>query len=128
MDLHLSQRDGVPIYLQIVNQVKYLIAAGQLAPHDELPPIRVLAENLTINPNTVARAYRDLEREGLIYKRKGAGTFVADGGSPLRVKERRRIIAERIDALLAEADQMDIDLETLIKTVRARHAALKPKE
>ena len=57
MQLHLSPRDGLPIYRQIVNQVKYLVAAGRLAPGEELPPIRTLAEQLVINPNTVARAY-----------------------------------------------------------------------
>ena len=128
MDLHISQRDGVPIYLQIINQVKYLIAAGQLAPDDELPPIRVLANSLLINPNTVARAYRELASAGLVYKRKGAGTFVSDEGSPLKVKERRRIIADRIDVLLVEARQMNMGIEPLIEELRRRDAALKNKE
>ena len=71
--------DGVPIYLQIVNQVKYLVAVGRLAPGEELPPIRVLAEKLVVNPNTVARAYRELEAAGVVEKRRTAGTFVARG-------------------------------------------------
>ncbi len=57
--------DGTPIYQQIVEQVKYLVAAGRLKPGDDVPPIRVLAEQLRINPNTVARAYLELEREGI---------------------------------------------------------------
>ena len=61
MQIHISPHDGVPIYRQIVNQVKYLVAAGRLKRGDEMPPIRRLAEDLLINPNTVARAYRDLE-------------------------------------------------------------------
>ena len=64
MQIHISANDGVPIYLQIVNQVKYLIASGRLKSEDELPPIRVLADRLIINPNTVARAYRELEVAG----------------------------------------------------------------
>src|SRR5438046_3055584 len=66
MQLHISANDGVPIYLQIVNQVKYLVAAGRLKPGEELPPIRVLAKNLIVNPNTVARAYRELEAAGVV--------------------------------------------------------------
>ena len=61
MQIHISPTDGVPIYLQIVNQVKYLVSSGRLAAGEELPPIRTLAEKLLVNPNTVARAYRELE-------------------------------------------------------------------
>jgi GntR family transcriptional regulator len=66
MNIHISPADGVPIYLQVVNQVKYLVASGRLAPGEELPPIRVLAERLVVNPNTVARAYRELEAVGIV--------------------------------------------------------------
>ena len=82
MQLHISPTDGVPIYQQIVNQVKYLVASGRLRPGEELPPIRVLAERLLINPNTVARAYRELEAAGVGTTRRGAGTHVSDAGSP----------------------------------------------
>ena len=66
MQLRISVQDGAPIYQQIVEQVKYLVAAGRLKPGDDVPPIRVLAEQLRINPNTVARAYLELEREGIV--------------------------------------------------------------
>src|SRR6516225_6690579 len=108
MDIHISPHDGVPIYQQIVNQVKYLVAAGRLAPGEELPAIRVLAEQLEVNPNTVARAYRELEVAGLVTKRRTAGTYVSDAGSPLARRERRKILTQRIDALLAEARQLDV--------------------
>src|SRR5271156_5823395 len=108
MHIHLSTGDGVPIYLQIVNQVKYLVASGRLVSGEEMPPIRVLAERLLINPNTVARAYRELETAGIVVKRRTAGTFVSDAGSPLARRERVRILTERIDALLAEARQMNV--------------------
>src|SRR5437660_7050840 len=110
MDIHICPHDGVPIYLQIVNQVKYLVAAGRLAPGEELPAIRVLAERLLVNPNTVARAYRELEAAGVVEKRRTAGTFVSDAGSPLARGERLKIVTERVDALLAEARQMGIGL------------------
>lgn len=120
MQIHISQRDGVPIYLQIVQQVKYLIASGRLESGAELPPIRVLAEKLLINPNTVARAYRELEMEGVVEKRRTAGTYVSDAASPLARRERLKIIGERIDALLAEARQMNVDVETLMRLIQER--------
>ena len=125
MHIHISASDGVPIYLQIVNQVKYLVAAGRLAPGEELPPIRVLAERLTINPNTVARAYRELEQAGLVEKRSTAGTFVSGAGSPLARRERLRILTERVDALLAEARQMDVGTEDVLDLIRKRDQALR---
>ncbi len=125
MQLHLSANDGVPIYLQIVNQVKYLVASGRLAPGEELPPIRVLAEQLLINPNTVARAYRELEVAGIVTKRRTAGTYVSEAGSPLARRERVKILIERIDALLAEARQMNFSLEEIVELLRQRDAAMQ---
>jgi GntR family transcriptional regulator len=125
VQIHISTSDGVPIYLQIVNQVKYLVASGRLATGEELPPIRVLAERLMVNPNTVARAYRELETAGLVEKRRTAGTYVSDQGSPLARRERVRILTERIDALLAEARQMDVTLDDVVKLVQQRDAAMQ---
>jgi GntR family transcriptional regulator len=130
VQIHISPGDGLPIYLQIVNQVKYLIASGRLAPGEELPPIRVLAEQLLINPNTVARAYRELEVAGLVTKRRTAGTYVSDAGSPLARRERRKILAERADALLAEAAQLDVSLDELLELIHERAGAFQstPRE
>jgi GntR family transcriptional regulator len=125
MQLHLSTSDGVPIYLQIVNQIKYLVASGKLQAGEELPPIRTLAETLLINPNTVARAYRELELAGVVTKRRTAGTYVSAAGSPLARRERLKILADRVDALLAEARQMNVETETLVDLVRQRDAALE---
>ncbi|HEV3415341.1 MAG TPA: GntR family transcriptional regulator [Pirellulales bacterium] len=124
MQIHIAPNDGLPIYLQIVNQIKYLVASGRLNPGDELPPIRVLAERLIINPNTVARAYRELELAGVVEKRRTAGTYVSDQGSPLARRERIKILTQRIDALLAEARQMDVSFEDLVKLVEQRSAVL----
>ncbi len=126
MQIHISTNDGVAIYLQIVNQIKYLVASGRLAPGNELPAIRVLAERLVVNPNTVARAYRELEAAGIVEKRRTAGTFVSDQGSPLARRERIKILTERIDALLAEARQLDIAFADVVKLVEQRHTALQP--
>jgi GntR family transcriptional regulator len=124
--IHISANDGVPIYLQIVNQVKYLVASGRLAAGDELPPIRVLAGQLLVNPNTVARAYRELEIAGLVHKRRTAGTYVSDAGSPLARRERLKILAERADALLAEARQMNVTTEEVLQLIRQRAEVLPP--
>jgi GntR family transcriptional regulator len=124
VQIHIAPNDGLPIYLQIVNQIKYLVASGRLNPGDELPPIRVLAERLIINPNTVARAYRELELAGVVEKRRTAGTYVSDQGSPLARRERIKILTQRIDALLAEARQMDVSFEDLVKLVEQRSAVL----
>ncbi len=125
MDIKLTQGDGVPIYQQIINQIKYLIAAGRLSPDDELPPVRVLAQRLLINPNTVVRAYRELETQGLIYKRRGAGTFVAKAVSPLARREQKRILRERADALLVEARHLKFTLDDVLDVVRERDQVLR---
>ena len=126
MQIHISSTDGVPIYLQIVNQVKYLIASGRLQEGEELPPIRVLAEQLLINPNTVARAYRELEMAGVVAKRSTTGTYVSGAGSPLARRERLKILTERIDALLVEARQLSIGTPEIIDLIRQRDKALQP--
>jgi GntR family transcriptional regulator len=124
MQINITTHDKVPIYLQVVNQIKYQIAAGRLAAGEELPPIRVLAEKLVVNPNTIARAYRELELAGIVEKRRTAGTFVSDQGSPLARRERMKILTERIDQLLAEALQMDVSLDDVIKLLNQRNAVL----
>ena len=120
MHIHISTGDGVPIYLQVVNQIKFLIASGRLASGEELPSIRVLADQLLINPNTVARAYRELEAAGIVEKRRTAGTYVSEQGSPLTRRERVKILTERIDALLSEASHMNVTVDEVLKLVQQR--------
>ena len=126
MRLHITPSSDVSIYRQIVDQVKYLVASGRLKPGEELPPIRVLAKNLLVNPNTVARAYHELEIAGVVTKRRTAGTYVSDTGSPLARRERLRILAGRADALLAEARSMNIPLDDVIELLRQRDEAMNP--
>jgi GntR family transcriptional regulator len=127
VQIHISTNDGVAPYRQIVNQVKHLVASGRLGPGDELPAIRVLAEQLRINPNTVARAYRELEMDGVVIKRGTTGTYVSETGSPLALRERRKILTERADALLAEARHLNIGLDEVIEILRQRDWALQPR-
>ena len=118
MQIHIQAQGGVPIYLQVMQQIKYLVASGRLQPGDELPSIRSLAEQLIVNPNTIARAYRELETAGVVEKRRTAGTFVAEAGSPLARKERLKLLKQRVDQLLVEAFQMGFDLEEVLKLVQ----------
>ena len=124
VQIHISPNDGVPIYLQIVNQVKYLVGSGRLSTGEEIPPIRVLAQQLLVNPNTVARAYLELERSGIVTKRHGSGTYISEAGSPLARRERLKILTQRGDALLAEARHMNVELTDVIKLLRERDEIL----
>lgn len=124
MQLQISSADGIPIYQQIVNQVRHLIAAGRLQPGEELPPIRVLAEQLTVNPNTVARAYLELEHAGIVTKRHGSGTYVSEIRNPISQREKTRILARRVDALLTEARHLDVELSEVIKLLREREEVM----
>ena len=98
---------GVPIYLQLMEQVKHAIETGALRPGEQLPGIRPLAEELVVNPNTVAKAYRELEHEGVIELRQGAGAFVTDKAPSRKDADRLRaaqaIVATAIEKLRARA-------------------------
>ena len=129
MHLHISAADGVPIYQQIVQQIKTLVAAGRLAAGEELPPIRVLAEQLVVNPNTVARAYRELAAAGVLTNRRTAGTYVADGAEPRAQQQCLDALTEQIDLLLAEARRLNVGVPDLLERIRRRdETARKRKE
>jgi DNA-binding transcriptional regulator YhcF (GntR family) len=83
IEFHLETRSGVPTYLQLVQQVRQAVRLGILRPGDQLPTVKEVVEKLTINPNTVLRAYRELDLEGLVEGRRGVGTFVAKGHVPV---------------------------------------------
>jgi GntR family transcriptional regulator len=125
VQIYISTQDGVPIYLQIVNQVKYMVAAGRLRPGEQLPPVRKLAEELLINPNTVARAYRELEAAKVLSTRQGSGAYVADNASPLARREQTKILRDRVDQLLAEASHMGVQVDELVELLRQRGELLK---
>ena len=96
---------GVPIYLQLMEQVKHAVETGAVRPGEQLPGIRPLAESLVINPNTVAKAYRELEHEGIVELRQGTGAFIsttAPSGkttSPAALRAAQRVVADTIDRL-----------------------------
>ena len=124
MDLNIDVKDGVPIYRQIANQIRYMAASGLLRPDEELPAIRVLAAQLRVTPNTVVKAYEELESAGVISKRRGSGCYISDGPSKLAEREKRRILEQRIDGLLAEARQLNYRTGDLLKLIHRRLALL----
>jgi len=127
MQIHISSSDGVPIYIQIANQVKHLVAAGRLSSGEEIPPIRALAETLMVNPNTVARAYLELERAGIVTKRQGAGTYVAEARTVISRREKLKVLLPRADALLVEAKQLDVNFEELMALLEERRETIYPE-
>lgn len=120
MNITISLKDGIPIYRQIANQIRYMVASGILVPREEISPVRSLALNLSVTPNTVVKAYAELEASGVIYKRRGAGTYISEEQSPLADRERSRIIASHIDALLAEAHQLNFTPQELLEILKSR--------
>ena len=126
MDITLDLADGVPIYRQIANQIRYLAASGRLTPGEELPPIRTLALQLRVTPNTIVKAYGDLEAAGVVRKRAGAGTYVSESLSRLADRERQRIVEQRIDALLAEAHHLNFTPEDVLRMFHQRRALMTP--
>ncbi len=97
ISFQIDQKSGIPIYIQIMDQIKHLIATGALQPGQQLPTIRELAVNLTINLHTVAHAYAELEREGFLTIQRGRGTFISDGHHE---DELERLRVQKLQALV----------------------------
>lgn len=123
MQINIDATDGVPIYLQLIQQIKYLIATGRLAASEQLPSVRKLSEQLVVNPNTVVRAYRELEMAGILATRPGAGVFVSPTASPLAKREQHQLLIEKIDTVLVEARHLEITTEGVVQLVRQRARA-----
>ncbi len=104
---------SVPVYRQITEQVRLAVATGRLAVAEQLPSVRALAEQLVVNPNTVARAYADLAREGLIETRQGRGVFVIPKRRVFHAAEGRRRLEPLLNSLLSEALALDVSPEDL---------------
>ena len=107
--IKIDPSNGLPIYMQIMAQIKTDIAMGRLLPEDPLPSVRQLAVDLAVNPNTIARAYRDLEFEGIIYKRHGQGTFVSNQGVEMSKRERRKALLVLLERAVVEGTNLGLD-------------------
>jgi len=113
MQIQIDNSSGRPVYQQIIDQVKRDIALGRLVKDEKLSTVRELAGKLAINPNTIAKAYRQLEQEGIIVTRPGAGAFVANLDSNLSRAVRKRIVSDELERIAVEAFHMQIDVQTL---------------
>jgi len=107
LSIAISTGSSIPIYKQITDQVRLAVATGKLSIDDQLPSVRALAEELVLNPNTVARAYGDLAREGLIEARAGRGVFIIRKRKVFTREEGRRRLEPLLDSLIGEAMAMD---------------------
>jgi GntR family transcriptional regulator len=115
MQFRIDNGDDRPVYQQIIDQVKRDIALGRLLTGEKLPTVRQLAGLLAINPNTIAKAYRQLEQEGIIDTRPGAGAFIADINSTMSMSVRKRILCDDIERVIVEAVHMQIEKQSLIE-------------
>ena len=115
MQIRIDNASGRPVYQQIIDQVKRDIALGRLVKDEKLATVRQLAGQLAINPNTIAKAYRQLEQEGIIVTKPGAGAFVANLDSNLSKAVKKRVVSEELERIVVEAFHMQIDSRTLLE-------------
>jgi GntR family transcriptional regulator len=112
IEFHLESRSGVPTYLQLVQQVRQAVRLGILCPGDQLPTVKEVVSSLAINPNTVLRAYRELDLEGVVEGRRGVGTFVREQPPPLSPDAVKRLRAD-LKRWAAEARAAGLDAEAM---------------
>lgn len=115
MQLIIDTRASKPIYVQVMDEVRRLVAVGELAPHDMLPSVRQLAAELRLNHNTIVQAYRELEREQVVYAKRGQGTFVAEPAAS--EAERGRLLGEVVDRALTDAHRHGIAPVVLVEAL-----------
>jgi GntR family transcriptional regulator len=117
----LDAHSGVPVYRQLIDQVQAAIASGMLRPGDQLPTVRQVAVDLTINPNTVSRAYREMEIRGLLDTQQGSGTFIADRKVEYSRSERERLLTQLVSEFVSRAGAAGFTLRQLMKALQELH-------
>jgi GntR family transcriptional regulator len=127
MQFQLNFKSGKAVYLQLVDQVRIAAASGALQPGEALPGIRPLAEALRVNRNTIAKAYTELEAEGIVETIPGKGCFVRPGRSPFKKDVRRKLVAESIDQAVAQAHHLQIDKTEFLRLTEDRFDAFEEK-
>ena len=125
MLIQLNFKSGKPVYLQVVDQVKAAAASGALRTGEPLPSIRPLAEQLRINRNTVAKAYAELEGQGVIETIAGRGCFLKENHSPFRKDVRLKMVAEEIDTAIVQAHHLRVQETEFIDLVKERLAVFE---
>lgn len=125
MLLHINPSSGVPIYLQIENQVKHYIASGAVKAGEALPSVRQVAADLRVNPNTVARAYQNLERDGVLRSVPGGRTYAAENPSGLLKAEKIRRLRPHARQIAVEGTQLRLDPKEIVNLVEQELEALE---
>lgn len=120
MEFQCDTASRVPIYRQLTEQIRQAIARGRLKPGSRLPSVRALSRDLVVNPNTIARAYTELEREGVLNTRQGLGVFVAEPQAELSLSARRERLAVAIDRFLTEAVHLGFSADDVMAAVTKR--------
>lgn len=120
MLFHVDPSASVPIYVQVIEQVRAATASGLLQSGEQLPSVRELALSLTVNPNTISRAYQELERDGIIVTQRGRGTFVAEADQRLTKQTRLKMLEQVIDRLLVEAYHLRISKAELLQLIEEK--------
>jgi GntR family transcriptional regulator len=116
--ISLDHQSGVPIYRQIITQVLYAIARGDLTPGAQLPTVRQLAVELSVNPNTITKAYKELEIRGSLETQQGTGTFIADAEIRITPREKERLLTTLCRDVVGRAGAYGIDVEEIIEALR----------
>ncbi len=120
LEIQLDVKSGVPFYRQIIDQVKAAIATESIAPGDRLPTVRQLAVDLSVNPNTVSRAYTELELTGLVETQMGSGTFVGSRPVERNDVERRRVLDQLCQEFLSRASTHGFILDDILQNLEQR--------
>jgi GntR family transcriptional regulator len=115
--IELDHHSGVPIYRQIMSQILYAIARGDLAPGSQLPTVRQLAVDLSVNPNTVIKAYKELEIRGNLETHQGTGTFISESDVRISAREKRRVVTQLCRDVITRAGAYGIDLDEVIEAL-----------
>src|SRR5712692_9690539 len=127
MMLQINFKSGKPVYLQVVDQIKSAAASGALQTGESLPPIRPLAEELRVNRNTIAKAYGELESQGVIETLPGKGCFLKANNSPLKKDVRRKLLIEEIDQAIVMAHHLQVPRAEFLDLTRERLDAIEEK-
>ncbi len=128
LEFSLDMKSGVPFYKQIIFQVEMAIADGRLEKGVQLPTVRSLAVDLSINPNTVARAYAEMEIRNIVVTQQGSGTFISDKKVNLNAIEREQVLSQITKAYLTKAASFGFSLEEVQESIRELGAELKQRE
>src|SRR5712672_2324455 len=128
MVLQVNYKSGKPVYLQVVDQIKAAAASGGVRTGEALPSIRPLAEELRVNRNTIAKAYAELESQGIIETIPGKGCFLKPNNSPLKKEVRRKLLIEEIDQVVVMAHHLQVPRDEFIELVRDRLDVLEERK